>query len=347
MPEAISPAAEPPKSLGEAIAAKLATPPEAVADPAAAAVTPPAEASTPRSILDRAREAGFENVADENEAVERLFQALQDRERLAQEAAERAQQFEQLALLRAQQPQQPTPAAATAAQTSAANDKWWNPPPVDEVAMNFYLNPDGKTFKEGTPVEIRQQAERFEAYQREWAAKLLRRPDEALQPAIKEIVKEMLAQERQSLESKSEEEAVRTRFLANATWLYQIDPVTKQPRVDTRNGGFMLSPDGAKFGEFMDRAAGMGIQSLAGQLEYAEAMRELENRRTQDGQTAAAQQAAQVNAQSKQDLLKRALPGPSQAGTFATPTERRTQNQRQSLGEKVLAEMQRTGVFAP
>jgi hypothetical protein len=347
MPLEATPAAtEAPKSLGEAVAANLkAQVPEATAPPVAEPVA--AESSTPRTILDRARDAGFENVADENEAIERLFQALQDREQLAQQAAERAQQFEQLALLRAQQQTQAPPVSAPP-QTTAASDKWWNPPALDDVAVQFYLNPDGKTFKEGTPVEVRRQAEQYEAYRREWAAKLMNHPDEALQPAIKEIVKEMLAQERASLESKSEEEAVRTRFLANATWLYAIDPITKQPRIDTRNGGYALSPEGVKFGEYMQQAESMGIPSLAGQLQYAQSLRELETLRTQQGQAAAVQQSQQTNEQAKADLLKRGMPGPSQAGTFPTPTERnRSQNTRQSLGEKTLAEMQRSGVFAP
>lgn len=349
MPEAISPAAEPQKSLGEAIAAKLAA--EVPATPAAA-VTPEVVATEPvvtqptaKSLADRARELGFADVKDDEDAAERLFAALQDRERQAAEAAERAKQFEQLALMRAQQAAQLPPPPATSPQLQQQDQ--YGALKIDEERVQEFYDQTAKNWREGTPEDVKRSFASYEKARKERLAAIVDNPREFLEPLLREFFGKGLEEHAAVLESQTEEQAIKTQFLANATWLYQVDPVTKTPRVDPRTGQNLLTPEGARFGEYMDEAAALGVTSLKGQLRYAERLRAAEQQSTQATQQATSQQAQQANSQHKQDLLKRALPGPSQAGTFPAPTERRSQNRSQSLGEKVLAEMQRSGVFAP
>lgn len=320
--------AEQAKSPGEQLAAALAEP---------VVETPVVE--TPKTLADRVREFGFADVKDDTDAQERLLAAYQERDAQAQQAARRAQELEELAYLRQQQ-QPVAPAAAP------ADGKWWNPPQVDEVAVGYYRNDDG-TWKDGAPVEVRQSVQRYEAYQKQWAQKILNKPDEAFTPMVDEIVERKLAERMAAMEAKTNEEAVTQRFLREADWAFVIDPVTKTRRKD-HQGNFLPSADGLKFGDYMQQAAEVGIGTVAGQLQYAQQLRELDMLRAQAGQSANQQAAQQTNDQKKQELLNRAKPGVSQQGTFQQPGQPpRSQNRNLTPGQKLLDQMKQDGTLAP
>lgn len=344
MPEGIAPVIEPNKTpVGDALKANLEqqSPPPVVP----AEGTPPPVVETPRSLLDRAKEFGFVDLADEAAATERVFAALQEQRALAEQATRRAQQLEELQLLReqyAQQGQQPPPAAA-----QATTDKWWNPPAVDQPAVDYYRNEDG-TWKPEAPLEIRQQVQRYDAYHKAWAEKMVRKPEEAFTPLVDELVERAVAKRMAALEQKTAETAAEQKFLAeNAAWLYSIDPVTNTPRRDRNTGAYLLSQDGLAFDSLMGEAAASGITDFSKQLEYAQRMKKLAQYEAHNGQQAATQQTQQTNEQKKAALLQSARGNPSAAGTFAAPGEQRSQNRNVKPGDRLRAQMQLDGVLAP
>lgn len=342
MPETLPPAADSqqPPPVDPNLAQTQQQPPVAGGQPPEQ-VDPPA-----RTFLDDARELGFVDVKDEADFQTRLREALKQERDAAQAAQRRAQEMEELAYLRAQQhqqllAQQQQPQQQVNAQANGS--KWWNPPQVDQAAVEFYRNEDG-TWKPEAPLDVKQQVQRYEDYRRQWARKMVDSPEEAFAPLVNEIVQKKLAEAQAQLQATTEEEAAKQRFLREADWAFQVDPVTKQRRRDAA-GNFLVSADGAKFGEYMDLAANSGIASFAGQLQYAQALRELDLLRAQQGQQSATQQTQQTNQQLKQDLLNRGLQNQQRSGTFPKPGDppARTQNRHLSLGERTLALMQANG----
>lgn len=351
-PAAVVPAAPAKRSIGEALAANLAatqaTPTPAAAEP----VVPAAEAEVPavetpavvtKSLAERAREAGFADVADDNEAAERLLAALQERDQQARDAAERAARYEQLAMWRAQQAAQPQPTAQPA--TQQEKDQY-GALQLDEDRVREFFDPVAKTWREDAPADVKQSYAQYEAARKQRLAAIVDNPREFLAPLLEEFLSQGLQKHTAALESKTEEEAAKQRFLREADWAFQVDPVSKQRRRDAR-GEFIPSADGIKFGEYMEAAAEMGIASLSGQLKYATEQRELAIFRAQQGQQVTAQQVQKTNEQLKQEHLRRAIPGQSAGGTFTQPGEvPRTQNQHLSAGERLRQNMVRDGLLA-
>jgi hypothetical protein len=327
-------------------------PPPVAADPAAAspeidAAAPP-PAAAPLTLSQRVAELGFQGVESEEDAQSRLIEAFQQRDFQAKQLEQRAQQLEELIRLRemaAQQGVQP-PAVPPTPAGQANGSKWWNPPQVNQDQVELYTGPDGN-WKPETPLEVKQQVERYNAYRKQWLNKLTNDPEQALQPMLEDYFERKWQERQTALEAKTQEEAVVQKFLREADWMYQIDPVSKMPRQDGR-GGFLISADGQRFGQYMEEASNLGIPTHAGQIQYAMKLRELEKLSTQVGQQTTTQQVQQTNEQKKRELLQRAMPGPSTGGTFPNPGEQqRSQNPRLSLGEKVLAAMQRNGDLTP
>lgn len=347
-PAPVVPATTAKRSIGEALAANLAatqaTPP-AAAEPvvsAAEAEVPAVETPAAKSLADLARERGFADVKDDNEAAERLLAALDERDQQARDAAERAAKYEQLAMWRAQQTTQQQPAAQPAQQQSDP----YGALQLDEDRIQEHFDPVAKTWRDGTPDDVKHSAARYEAARKQRLAAIVDNPREFLAPLLEEFLSQGLQKHTAALESKTEEEAAKQRFLREAEWAFQRDPVTNQRKKDAR-GEFIPSADGIKFGEYMEAAADLGITSLSGQLKYATEQRELATFRSQQGQQSSAQQAQKTNEQLKQDLLKRAIPGQSAGGTFTQPGEApRTQNQHLSAGERLRQNMVREGILS-
>lgn len=347
-PAPVVPATPAKRSIGEALAANLAataTPTPAAVEPvvpAAEAEVPVVETPAAKSLADLARERGFADVKDDNEAAERLLAALDERDQQARDAAERAAKYEQLAMWRAQQAAQPQPAAQPQAQQQ--NDQY-GALQLDEDRIQEHFDPVAKTWRDGTPDDVKHSAARYEAARKQRLAAIVDNPREFLAPLLEEFLSQGLQKHTAALESKTEEEAAKQRFLREADWAFQVDPVSKQRRKDGR-GEFIPSADGIKFGEYMEAAAEMGIASLSGQLKYATEQRELAIFRSHQGQQTSAQQAQKTNEQLKQELLKRAIPGQSAGGTFTQPGEApRTQNQHLSAGDRLRQNMRRDGIL--
>lgn len=353
---------QPTQALAQELAANLgqpSSPPPVAQQPTgtqAAVVTPPpaetetTETSAPppaRTIAELAAEAGFADVKDDADATARLFTALREHREAAEAAARRAQQLEELQLYREQYGQQQQQATQPNTASQAKTSDPFTPPELDEAAIAFYYDAASKTWKDGTPPELKAQAQRYEQWRRDWQRKLVDTPRDALGPLVEQMLEAKLAERLAQHQQQTAEEAAQQQFLAtSASWLYAIDPMTNVPRKDPRTGQYLLSVEGQVFESYMNEAAESGIAEFSKQLAYANRMKRLAQLESQATHQTTAQQAQQTNAQHKQDVtaLSRASvnQNPSRSGSFAQPGDRGSQNPRLSAGQKLLQEMQET-----
>jgi hypothetical protein len=346
----VTPPAAPKQSIAEKFQANLnaqqpVTPPVAAATPE----TPetPEVPATPaaKSFLEMAQEAGFENLKDEADAQARLLEAYRQERQEREAATQRAQELQELARLRelqAQQlQQQPPPAAAV--QPQKTQDPY-GALQLDEDLIEQHFDPATKTWRDGTPDNVKRIAASYEAAQKQRLRSMVDNPREYFASLVNEFLEQGITKHQATLESKTEEEAAKQRFIREADWAFVTDPVTNQRKKD-HAGNFIPSAEGIRFGQYMDAAEQIGITTVSAQLKYAQDQRDLELFRRSQTQQSTTQQAAATNEQKKQELLNRANPGQSSGGTFRQPTDApRSQNKNLSAGEKLRAQLLRDGV---
>lgn len=225
-------------------------------------------ASEPPAFLQRLSELGFTDVSDEQAAQERLLEAYaQDRARLQ----EMQEQMEYIRLQRVyeqqkNQPQQVQQSQQIQTQQSATEQQprnYWDIQ-VDETRVAPWLtrdeNGDAK-LKPETPADIRSQWEAREFGKQQFVQNFLNNPSAALAPILQQQQLAMEQRFQELLQQKEIEQSRQTavqEFTEKNQWIYQLDPVTNQPRVG-QNGAPVLSDAGMKFDSILTGLIDKGL----------------------------------------------------------------------------------------
>jgi hypothetical protein len=310
----------------------LDTPPP----PADSAAPPPEAPAAPSKLVERMTAMGFTDVKDDNDAQDRLFSAF---ERLKEENATYGAQIkEALAEVRAQVDGGPK-------QPSDQPQRWWNPPQVDLAVVSQYRNADG-SWKEGTPMEVRQKTEALEQYRQAFAAKLISDPESALNPLLERKFEEYFSQRYGQMTS---EQQYQQELSAN-DWLWEKDPYSGSP---TRR----LSSEGKRLSDIMaeeeadyveaQRLAGVPSQSIKAMpkaLAFRKAMKTFRVEKAASKSTQMTpEEAAKINADKKAGLLGAAAPPVNRSG--ALPEAGAPKNKNLSPGQRLAQTMHMNGTF--
>jgi hypothetical protein len=323
------------------------TPPKAAEPTAGDPATDPANAAPP-SLAERVKALGFADVSDDTEAIDRVLKAFEERSQRTADLERQLRQAEELETYRQQlaQQQKPEPEAKGPESTSQT---WWNPPQVDQAAIELYRSDDGGGWKPETPPQIRIQGDQYQKYVNEWASKLVRNPIEALKPFAEQIKQQLLADLDGHLEGRRQAET-EAQFLGRVRqenpWLWEIDPVTKQPKVGM-DGRYVASTEGSRMTAYLQRAEQIGVRGAQAQWEYAMQQRELEKIKSQQTQTQAQKTAQEEAEKRKQELLQRAAPNVANRAGFTPPVGQPghgiPRQRTATFGEKVAAAMKANG----
>lgn len=297
------------------------TAPNAQTETTEAPVTAPVpdQPAAPPSLKDRlVAELGFENVADDSEATERLVAAYRDER---QRNAEFEQKLEAaLARLTPQQAPQPeTPKTK---------------PQLDKRLVAQYRTPEG--WKDGTPENVRQQYDEWERQRTAFAEALLDDPDGALELERKfeAYFEKKFGQVSQQ---QREQQVMQQTLTENADWLFEKHAITGQPRMDT------LTAEGQLFNQFFVEAQDLGFERA---WKYATAMHKAAKAEATAKQTGAAQAAIELNEQKKRESLQRAGAGLNRSGSLPAPEANRQaqKNRHVRFGQLVAQAAARDGV---
>jgi len=332
------------------------TDPQATPEPAAATAVPqtpsaPAPVSPAQGgLLESIKEFGFENVTNEQEAQSRI---LADYKRLREEHESVRQQYEAqqplikygqeyLESLRQRPAEQPAPAA------EQADHPWWKAPKFDPNLADRYRTqgPDGEPqWKPETPASIRAAADDYQAYIQQWTYDLATRPHEVLPQIIEAEVKKHIESFYEQRTTQQTEEQFLTEFREKNAWIYETDPRTQKPVKDLFTGQPRYSEEGQKLLSYVSEAQELGIESIRGQLQYAQRLYDLQKPVAAPSAPAAAQPNAALKRQTAARAASRAIP--QRNGSEADPTERpRPQNRNRTFGEDVIETMRNEGALA-
>jgi hypothetical protein len=295
---------------------------------AAALATPPAvetvETPTVHPHVAKLAELGFENVADEKEAFDRLVSAYQTKHQVAEQVQAA------LAELKAQ-PTEFAPAPVQDAQQPS-----WKPPKIDKQLVAQYRTSDG--WKEGTPDAIKHQYDAWVASRDKIATSFIDDPEEFLGPILEKRVTQLLEQRLNAVTAQQQEQTAIEKALTENAWLFEKDPVSGSVRRDK------LSAEGQLFDQHYREMEGAGFDKA---FKYAMAMHNLAKSQTQAKTETAAQTAAEINAQKKAEQIARAGGTPNRTGSLPLPSEgRRSQtNQQLRAGERFAQVARRDGLI--
>lgn len=323
------------------------------ADPVAKDGAPEADATeqtSPPTFVQQLEAMGFHGVTDEEEAKQRVLEALRQEKLRAEEATRRAQELQRLRELEAQQAAAPSQAATDTAPNNEQPARPWQLPKLDHEQLERYqtVSTDPTTGKkvvdwiEGTPPELKAKYAEYKRAAEEWTNTIVHKPHEFIAALKEELLAEMPEVFEQRLQQKTIEQQTQ-QFLEtfkteNAGWLYKTDPVTKQPV------GF--SEEGLKFQQTLEDLHAKGISNPKDAIALAMQLREAERAKAL---AAVAQQhtPSEVAEQKKRDFLLRAAQSPpSQGGSRPTLTDgqQRPQNPALSPGQKFLQVVKERGV---
>lgn len=318
--------------------------------------TPVAEVAAPEvpaapSFLDRVKELGFQDVADENAARDRLLADYQQRvsetERIKAELdqqkvyAKYGQEY--LEGLRSN----PQPSAQSTP-SSAERKDWWTPPKYDNAVAERYreAKADGAYgWKENTPAEIRVAAESYQAYIENWAHQLATNPKEALRGIKDEIREEILSEFDTKYQGYRQQETIeefQDRLRSENEWLFEKDPRTN--RVDYSR----MSADGQRMDALVTKFMSPKYNNLPlpEAWELAKEIYDLQQVGTQTAAVVQQQTNQQVAATQKQKVLQRARGlGPQRNGS-ATPANNpngSVQNPMRTAGDYLREQMRADG----
>lgn len=293
------------------------TPPADPTPPVTTATTPPPEQTTPPSkFVERLTKLGFESVASDEDAFDRLASAFE------QERQQHADQIKQIVEeVRGQVPPQTPP-------QPGEKPRWWNPPQADLNVAARYRTPDGN-WKPETPHDVRQSVEALEAYRNQFASKLVADPEAALAPLLEQKFEEYFERKYGQVTAEQQEKQFFERLTTEHDWLWDKDPISKRP---TRN----LSAEGKRFNELMiEGAERFGISSRTKQFEYAMERRAAEQAASRQ---ITPEQAREANDKHKADLLGRFAPPANRGGSL--PPGKPATNKNLSFGQRVLQNLQ-------
>ncbi len=306
-----------------------ASPPPAVQPPPAQKQlelkeTPP---PAPSKLVERATKLGFENVANDEEAFDRLAAAYQQ-----QEEKFSSQIKQVLDEVRYQSQPQPEPAPAT------GQTRWWNPPKADLAAAAHYRTAEG--WKPETPPDLRRQVEELERYRDNFARSFVSDPESALAPLLEQKVKEIVAQQYGQLTAKQQFE----QELNANPWLWEKDPYSGQP---TRK----LSAEGQKFNELMASVEDRITKATRGvapdkQEAFALAMDLYKaNQAASKATQMTPEKAQEINAEKKAGLLGVAAPTGNRGAALPAPGQPARPNRNLTPGQLLAQTMHANGTF--
>lgn len=293
---------------------------------------------TPKTptLAERLAGLGFQGVDKDEEAVDRLVAAYELERKRASEAETiaRALAAERTAPPKEEAPRQP----------EQSGNSWWNPPQVDQNLISVFQVVDSegrRTFRDGTPPEVIQQAEKLTAHYQKWARDIIENPDVVLPKIIQAVVEPLIEKKLNTVQQTQKQEEVRDEFIrTNSEWLFVKDPLTGQAGD--------LSEDGKKFEAWLGEAAEIGITDYSSQIKYANALRAAD---IAAKQAKAAPPPAPVPEEKpldkKMELLRRGSNGnPDRGGSFPAPGARQQppQNRNIRVGEKLADRFREMGV---
>lgn len=315
------------------------------------------------TFVEQVSSLGFADVSSDDEARARLLDAWQKQQEELQRYQRERPNLEQFAeygrqyvASLQQQPQQRTPEPAAPAEQPKP---WWNPPQVELSWFERYREIDPATqevrWKQNTPPEVLSAAQAYQRHIEDWATGLTQQPDKVLPPVIEGILREKQEFVRDLVrplfeefygslrETETQQQFISRVTQENADWLYEKDPMTNRPTTK-------LSRDGEMVVRFINEAQQDGITNV--QRQWERAMRDyrlamLETSTTEQQKSVTAQQAAQ---QMRQQHLRRTAAAqsvPSRGGSVQKPTDARParkQNEHQSRGHDLLAQMEADGI---
>lgn len=306
-----------------------ATTPESAAPPAAPEVPAPPPAKP--AIVAKLEELGFQGIADENEGIERLIQAYkQQKDQFGNEIKQALAEVRQQVVPQAHTPQ-------------PANGGWWNPPQVDLTTAAQFRTADGG-WKEGTPAEVKSQFAAYEAYRSNFANKLLDNPEQALEPLLQKKFEEYFERKYTQVSQEQQERAYFDRAIRENDWIFEKDPLTGA-RANK------LSAEGARFNELMaslegetDHQGNLVVRYMPKSKAFETALRiRAAEKAAAAAKVTSPEQAAEINRQKQADLLNRASPPGSRAGSLPSPAATPPRNRNLTPGQKLLQELERAG----
>lgn len=330
-----------------------ATPIENVAAESQAA----AETAAVSPFVQKVSELGFANVKDENEARDRLLESyqtqLQQQQAIQAKMAEMQQYatYGQQYLQKMQDPnfQQFLAQSQQPAGEKKKEENWWSPPTFDQTWIERYREVDPTTgtpkWKEGTPADVKVNAEQYQAYIEKWSDDLVRRPHEVLPKIIREEARRLFQEEFQQRTAEQETQNFATQVKEqNQEWLFAKDPRTQGVMTDPVSGQPFYSPEGQRAMQWVAHAEKIGIGDPREQWDYAVTKLQIELNRSPASTQAATNGNAADN--SKLALLKKGAGHIANRAGSEAPIETpnpRSQNPHLSAGRKLVADLQRNG----
>ncbi len=307
----------------------------------------PAVPATP-SFLDRVKELGFQDVADENAARDRLLADYQTRIAREKELADELNQQKVYAKYGQEYLEGLRSNHQPSAQTPPPERKdWWSPPKYEQaVAERYREAKEGGAYgwKDNTPAEIRASAEAYQAYVENWAHQLATNPVQALQPLVEDIeariTKKFEEQYKGYRQQETTEEFVdRTR--RENDWMYEKDPRTNQTNFSR------LSAEGQKISQFISEAEQEYQLPPQKAWAYAKRLYDAEQAHTTTAQITQQQTNQDVAAAQKKTLIQKARGlGSNRNGSAppATNPNASVQNPMLSAGAMLREQMRTDGV---
>lgn len=325
------------------------------------------------NFLNQVQQLGFQDLADEGQAQQRLLdytqqQQLQMQQLQAQIASMQPMvQYGQQYLQQQQAPPaQPEPQTAEPAETNdTPYSKYFNPPPMSDKAIERWTERDETgqlKWKPDAPLDIKSQTEQHLMYKEDWKEKFWDNPFGTLEGGVKEMVLDVLRQEQQQQNAQWEEQqqqqyiddASRQIMEQHSNWMYVNDARTGQPMRDV-NGQLMLTHEGQGVFKYLDQLKYIPDVNqqfnMALQLYHHELLMEQQGQgQPQVGQPQAPPQDPNaIAAQRKMEHLQSAGAGniAPRGGSIDNPDQNpplRSQNPDLRVEDKLLDNMKRAGM---
>lgn len=263
-------AMEPAPSVAETVSAPAV---EISPAPVAEVTTTETDAPTASELQTwqtEAGELGIEGVESEEEYRERLVEvARSSREQQAQYARE-MEHLRYLAAIGQQHVSQQAAPKPEVAPTTAQD--FLGLPQFDmglfhrfrEKRVDPVTNEERVVWKEDTPASVRASGEAYQAALAEYHDQLLYNPRsffEKLREEIKQALRPEWEQWTNETQTKQTEQQTIAEIQANAPWLYEMDPFTKQPVADF-NGNYRYSAKGQAVMAIVNQLEAGGLKDL-------------------------------------------------------------------------------------
>jgi len=339
------------------------------------------------TLADQVSALGFADVQDESDAQYRLldsyqqlqnqnaqwsdfYQQQQQHYSQQQQMAEYGQEYLDLqrdpSWQQYQDQQDQAEQQGQAEQQPTGQEHWWAPPEIDMEDLERWrtqkVDPQtGEIYADwvdGTPQEVKEDAEDYVAYLEDWADNIIRSPQDVLPGIIEQEFDKLFKsrysalmqynqQYQQEVSNHTEVDAINQR---NADWVYQVDPRTNQYLSDA-NGNLVLSPQGEAVTNYINYFRGQGITDPSSLWELATRMYSGDLSVSQQQQQQQQYHETQQTQQRNMEYLQQANANEGyieSAGGSIPPTENptaRSQNPTASAGDKLRQQALADGFF--